>query len=91
MTADWNISGPIDYAWTPAELAQIARAAQAFQAMLPNATGGILHLVRLDGVTVLDGSVVVDWPQPSEESSQDSDARDAGWIVDAAGTRLRPL
>ncbi len=66
MTADWNISGPIDYAWTPAELAQIARAVQAFQAMLPNATGKIVHLVRLDGVTVLDGSVPVDWPQPDE-------------------------
>ncbi len=66
--ADWNISGPIDYLWTPAELAQIARAAQAFQAMLPNPTGKILHIVRLTGLTVLDGAAVVDWPQPGESS-----------------------
>ena len=50
---EWSISGPIDTSWTPAELAQIARAAQAFIAALPNPKGRTVHLVRLDGLDVL--------------------------------------
>lgn len=65
-TADWNISGPIDHIWTPVEIAQIARAAQAFQAMLPNWAGNVTHLVRLDGICVIDGAAKVDWPQPDD-------------------------
>ena len=81
--ADWNISGPIDFVWTPAEIAQIARAAQAFQAMLPD-DKGIVHFVRIDGLGVLDGSVEVTWPQPGDTAPRpltaEEIAPDPGWL-----------
>lgn len=65
--ANWTIQAPGNFSWTPAELAQIGRAVQAFQAELPNAAPGrIRHLVAIEGLSVLDGATLVDWPQPGE-------------------------
>lgn len=75
--AQWNISGPIDFAWTPAEVAQIAEAAQIFLASLPNPLGHIAHRVSLDGVEVLPSSVKVDWPQPGEFRATKADGTSA--------------
>ena len=69
--AEWSISGPLGVAWTPAELAQIGRAVQAFVAALPNASGRMVHEVTLNGVIVLDGQVKVDWPQPADPSESE--------------------
>ena len=66
MTAEWSISGPLGYAFTPEECAQIARAAQAFQAALPTAGGFLDHPVRVDGLGVVDSTIKVDWPQPGD-------------------------
>ena len=63
-TAEWVIQGPDDYAWTPAEIAQIGRAVQAFEATLPDCGGKIVHLVSLEQIKVIDGRTKVDWPQP---------------------------
>jgi hypothetical protein len=64
--SEWDIHGPSEYAWTPDEVAQVVRAAQAFHAALPNATGKLHHTVTLHGVGVLPASVPVDWPQPGD-------------------------
>lgn len=68
MMPEWDIHGPTDYAWTPAEVAQIARAAQAFLAALPNPypSGGVAGLVKIHGIGVIDGETKVEWPQPNE-------------------------
>jgi hypothetical protein len=66
MTAKWEIVGPDDYIWTPAELAQIARAAQAFQAALP---GKQDNVVQLSALGVIDGHTKIDWPQPGEAAT----------------------
>jgi hypothetical protein len=81
MTQDWDIHGPSDHIYTPAEIAQVARAAQAFEAALPRPNDGVTHLVRLHGLTVLDGRTVVNWPQPGEPMERlrvtRADGRDA--------------
>jgi hypothetical protein len=67
-TADWDIHGPTDFAWTPTEIAQIARAAQAFaEALASVGSGRTIHLVRLHGVGVLSSDTVLDWPQPGDD------------------------
>jgi hypothetical protein len=65
---EWRIHGPDNFSWTPAEVAQIARAAQAFQDALPKASKNVVHFVRLQNIGVLDGRVVVNWPQPKEDA-----------------------
>jgi len=67
-TAEWRIVGPDNMLWTPAEVAQVVRAAQAFRAALPNGAGKIYHSVEIDGVHILPGDVAVTWPQPGGES-----------------------
>lgn len=67
--AEWNIDGPLGFAWTPEECAQIARAAQAFQAALPTGGGFLDHLVRVDGLGIVDSTVKVDWPQPGDATA----------------------
>lgn len=63
--AEWDIHGPTDFAWTPTEVAQIARAAQTFaEALASVGSGRTIHLVRLHGVGVLTSDTVLDWPQP---------------------------
>jgi len=69
MSDRWIITAPIDRGWTPAEIAQISRAAQAFLAALP---AGFWPLT-IDGIGVLPPTVPVTWPQPSEiDMSPDS-------------------
>jgi hypothetical protein len=65
--AEWSIDGPLDFAWTPEEMAQIGRAAQAFQAALPTGGGFLDHTVRIDGLGIVDSTVKVDWPQPGDD------------------------
>jgi len=65
MSAEWTIQAPGDYIWTPEEAAQIARAAQAFQAQLPSVHP---QLVSIDGLGVLDGKTSVTWPQTWDDA-----------------------
>lgn len=65
---NWRISGPDNFIWTPDEIAQISRAAQAFVEALPNAEGKLKHFVSLHEIGVLDGSVRVTWKQPGDEA-----------------------
>ena len=65
-TAEWTVGAPDNYAWTPAESAQIGKAVQAFQAALPNANGNLYHFVKIENLTILDASQLVDWPQPDQ-------------------------
>ena len=60
----WHITAPGN-AYTPAEVAHITRAAQAFLKVVsvigaPKA----YHSVVLDDLVVLPGSIEVTWPQP---------------------------
>lgn len=82
--AEWDIHGPGNRVWTPAEIAQIARAAQAFQAALPR-IGGAVHLVTLHGLSVLDGGVEVTWPQPGESTASRVDDPTWAWNVCPCG------
>jgi hypothetical protein len=70
-SCNWQISGPENFWWTPVEVAQIARAAQAFQDALPKASKNVVHFVMINNVGVLDGHVVVDWLQPGEPQPED--------------------
>jgi hypothetical protein len=63
---EWEIVASVGVAWTPAEVAQITRAAQAFQAELPTAGGKTYHLVHLNMITVLENRVEITWPQPGD-------------------------
>lgn len=65
----WEIHAPEDWVYTPAEIAGIARAVQAFEGALNHelsAKSTQMHAVSLHRISVLDGRTPVDWPQPGD-------------------------
>lgn len=76
--SEWDVHGPSEYAWTPDEVAQVVRAAQTFQAALPNATSKLRHTVTLHGVGVLPGFQLApcpicgrkDWPEGGQHAAR---------------------
>ncbi len=62
----WTIRSAENFAYTPAEIAQIGRAAQAFLDVMRTVGGpNAFHLVSLE-VGVLNPAVAVAHPQPDE-------------------------
>lgn len=77
---EWSITAPSDIAWTPEEVAQIVRAAQAFQAALPY--GGQFDQILLGGIDVIAPQSVIDLRNgrcASRPLTEKEIAPDPGW------------